>query len=104
MKLSTSFWIKLGLLITLIFGLICWPFVENVSNTTGGGSYDLTNLYAGIFILISIIIWTVLILISMAYYATKKNVLILKESQKLLLIGISVFIACFIVLQLTWFR
>ena len=103
MKFSKSSWYKFGFLIAVILGLFCWPFMGNNSGSIGGGSYDLTDLYAGIFILITIIIWTIYILLCLIYFSVKKNSKLLKENRILLLTGISLFVVFYSILQATWF-
>ena len=103
MKFTRIFYIKLALLIFPTIGLFLWPILESQSNSIGGGSYDLTELYAGIFILVSIIIWIVAILISLFINNHRKNFIYLSEDKSLIVFGLLVFTLSFIILINTWF-
>lgn len=81
MKFTKSFYIKLTLLILPVIGLFLWPILESHSSSIGGGSYDLTNLYAGIFILMVIIIWIIAIIISLIINSYKKNAVYYSEDK-----------------------
>ena len=89
-------------LILPVVGLFLWPLLQSRSNSIGGGGYDLTNLYAGIFILIFIIVWNILIFISLVVNNYKKNLIYLSEDKSLIIFGLSLFTLSFIILVNTW--
>lgn len=104
MKFTKLFYIKLTLLILPVIGLFLWPILENHSSSIGGGSYDLTDLYAGIFILLVIIIWIIVIIISLIINSYKKNIIYSSEDKMLIIFGLALFTLSFIILSNTWFH
>ena len=104
MKFTKSFYIKLVILMLPVLGLFLWPILQSRFNSIGGGGYDLTNLYAGTFILIYIIIWNVLILISLIINFYKKKSVHLNEDKSLVIFGLSLFTLSLIILTNTWFN
>lgn len=104
MKFTKSFYIKLSLLILPVIGLFLWPILESHSSSIGGGSYDLTDLYAGIFILMVIIIWLISIIIILIINIYKKNTVHSSEDKMLIIFGLALFSLSFIILSNTWFH
>lgn len=104
MKFTKSFYIKLTLLILPVIGLFLWPILESHSSSIGGGSYDLTNLYAGIFILMVIIMWIIAIIISLIINSYKKNSVYSSEDKMLIIFGLALFTLSFVILSNTWFH
>ena len=78
------------------------PFIEGNTNSIGGGGYDLTDLFYGIYILIAIIAWTFFIIIHSLVF--RKNSDVVKENLKLIITGIVVFIIACLILFNTWIK
>lgn len=97
-----GFYIRLLLLIVPVSILIIIPFIENSSNSIGGGGYDLTDLFYGAFILIAIFIWIFFIVIHSIVFRKKPDVI--NENSKLLIIGLVSFITALLILLNTWFE
>jgi hypothetical protein len=102
MKFTKTFYIKLILLILPVVGLFLWPFLQSKSNSIGGGSYDLTKLYAGIYILIFTVFWIIAIFISLILNSYNKKKEQLSEDKSLIVFGLIVFTSSFIILANTW--
>jgi len=101
--MKNSFYIKLVMLIIPVLVFLMMPYFDENTNSIGGGYYDITKLYAGIFILISITVWFLLIMANSAYFYYTKNKEGLNNNNPLLLIGIISFMISLAILTFTWF-
>jgi len=89
-------------LIVPIVILASVPFIEGNTNSIGGGVYDLTDLFYGIYILIAIIAWIFLMIIHSLVFRKKSDVI--AENSKLIVTGIVVFIIACLILFNTWIK
>ncbi|MCY1228687.1 hypothetical protein D3C87_365350 [compost metagenome] len=99
---TKSFYVKLFLLIVPIIILASVPFIEGNTNSIGGGGYDLTDLFYGIYILIAIIAWIFFMIIHSLVFRKKSDVV--AENSKLIVTGIVVFIIACLILFNTWIK
>ena len=102
MKLKKLFYIKLLFLLVPVLGLFLWPTLESHQSSGGGGSYDLTKAYAGIFMLCYIAMFVAVIflmLIILSFMSKPQNY---KENGIILAIGVLLWISSFIILSETW--
>lgn len=97
-----SFYVKLLLLIVPIVILASVPFMGENYPSIGGGGYDLTDLFYGIYILIAIIAWIFFMIIHSIVFRKKPDVV--KENSKLIILGIVVFIVACLILFNTWIK
>lgn len=95
-----SFFIKLALLIIPILIFASVPFMGDNHPSIGGGSYDLTDLYSGFFILLTIIVWIFFIIAHSIIF--RKNNLTVNDNMKLLAIGLGILIIACAILFNTW--